>query len=223
MITEIGADCDRHEWLIGRDVITWSSIAYVVVGAVMALLVVRSRLPRPVLALAVASGVEGIGSTLFHGGSSDLGQYLHDVPLGATVGFVAGWQLALLVWPGRDREGKAALVGWTAGAIVTAVATSYGATNVAVGVITTVIVASELMIRRRGATPVWTGRLVGLGALAIGMWMAGRSGSTLCYSQAWLQPHGAWHVLSAMLLLAWIDRGAEVTSQLRSHFAMGGP
>ena len=177
----------------------------------MALLVVRSRLPRAVLALAMASMVEGIGSALLHGGSSDLGQYLHDVPLGATLGFVAGWHIALLVWPGRDREGRAALLGWTAGAVVTAVATSYGATNLAVGVITTVIVASEVMTRRRGATAVWTGGLVGLGALAAGMWMVG---STLCSSQAWLQPHGAWHVLSAMLLLAWIDRAMEVTSQL---------
>ena len=214
MLTAISADRERHEWLVGQDVNTWSSIAYVVVGAVMALLVVRSRLPRAVLALAVASMVEGIGSALFHGGSSVLGRYLHDVPLGATVGFVAGWQVALLVWPGRDREGKAALLGWTAGVVVSAVATSYGATNLAVGVITTVIVASEVMTRRRGATAVWTGGLVGLGALATGMWMVGRPGSTLCYSQAWLQPHGAWHVLSAMLLLAWIDRAVEVTSQL---------
>ncbi len=214
MITEISACCERHEWLVAQDVNTWSSIAYVVAGAVMVLLVICSRLPRAVLALAVASMLEGIGSALFHGGSSDLGQYLHDVPLGATTGFMAGWQVALLVWPGRDREGKAALLGWTAGVIVSSVATSYAATNVAVGVITTVIVASEVMTRRRGATAVWTGGLVGLGALAIGMWMVGRSRSTLCYSQAWLQPHGAWHVLSAMLLLAWIDRAVEVTSQL---------
>ena len=212
MITEIGAGCERHEWLVGQDVITWSSIAYVVVGAVMALRVVRSRLPRPVLALAVASMLEGIGSTLFHGGSSDLGRYLHDVPLGALTGFVGGWQVALLVWPARHREGKAALLGWTAGAIVSTVASSYGATNLAVGVITTVIVTSEVMIRRRGATAVWTGRLVVLGALATGMWMLGRSGSTLCSSPAWLQPHGAWHVLSAMLLLAWLDRAVEATA-----------
>ncbi|MDQ4098907.1 MAG: ceramidase [Chloroflexota bacterium] len=223
MITEIGGDCERHEWLVGQDVITWSSIAYVVVGAVMALLVVRSRLPRAVLALAVASIVEGIGSALFHAGSSDLGQYLHDVPLGGVTGFVAGWQVALVVWPGRHREGEAALLGWTAGLIVSAVATSYGATNLAVGVITTVIVASEVMARRRAATAVWSGGLVGLGALATGMWMIGRSGSTLCDSQAWLQPHGAWHVLSAMLLLAWIGRAVEVTSQLRSQFAAGTP
>ena len=214
MIAEVSAGCERHEWLVAQDVNTWSSIAYVVAGGVMALLVIRSRLPRAVLALAVASMLEGIGSALFHGGSSDLGQYLHDVPLGATTGFMAGWQVALLVWPGRDREGTAALLGWTAGVIVSSVATSYAATNVAVGVITTVIVASEVMTRRRGATAVWTGGLVGLGSLAIGMWMVGRSGSTLCYSQAWLQPHGAWHVLSAMLLLAWIDRAVEVTLHL---------
>lgn len=214
MITEISADHERHEWLVGQDVNTWSSMAYLVVGAVMALLVIRSRLPRAVLALAVASMIEGIGSALYHGGSSDLGRYLHDVPLGATVGFVAGWQVALLVWPGRDREGRASLLGSMAGGILSAVATSYGATNVVVGVITTVIVASEVMNRRRGATAVWTGGLVSLGALATGMWMAGRSGSTLRYSQAWLQPHGAWHVLSALLLLAWIDRAVEISSRL---------
>ncbi len=100
MITEISACCERHEWLVAQDVNTWSSIAYVVAGAVMVLLVICSRLPRAVLALAVASMLEGIGSALFHGGSSDLGQYLHDVPLGATTGFMAGWQVALLVWPG---------------------------------------------------------------------------------------------------------------------------
>ena len=180
----------------------------------MALLVVRSRLPRAVLALAVGSVIEGVGSALFHGRSSDLGQYLHDVPLGATVGFMAGWQVALLVWPGRDLEGKSALLGWTAGVLVGAVATCYGATSMAVGVITTVVVASEVMARRRRGAAVWTGGLLGLGAVAIGMWMVGKSESTLCASQAWLQPHGAWHVLSAMLLLAWIDRAVVVASQL---------
>ena len=170
MITGVSSGCEGHEWLVAQDVTTWSSIAYVVAGAVMALLVIRSRLPRAVLALAVASMLEGIGSALFHGGSSDLGHYLHDVPLGATTGFMAGWQVALLVWPGCVREGKAALIGWTAGVIVSSVATSYAATNVAVGVITTVIVASEVMTRRRGATAVWTGRLLGLGALAACGW-----------------------------------------------------
>ena len=213
MITAISADRERHEWLVAQDVNTWSSVAYLVVGAVMVLLVVRSRLPRAVVALAVASMVEGIGSALFHGGSSDVGRYLHDVPLGATVGFVAGWQVARLVWPERHREGKGALLGWTAGSIGSGVATSYGATNVAVGVITTVIVASEVMSRRRGATAVWTGGLIGLGALATGMWMVGRSGSPLWRSQVWLQPHAAWHVLSALVLLGWIDRAVAVTSR----------
>lgn len=213
MTSRADSDCEfRDEWFAGQDVNTWSSLAYVVVGAVMVVVVIRRRLPRAFYALAVAIAIEGIGSALYHGGTGDLAQYLHDVPLGAAAGFVAGWQVARMPWPGQGWEGRGALVGWAGGAVACAVGAAYGATNLAVAVITVVIVASDLFTRRRGLTPVWTGSLIALAALAAGMWFLGRSGSPLCFDQSWLQPHGGWHVLSALLLLAWMDRAAEVGS-----------
>ena len=56
--------------------------------------------------LGLLAAVEGAGSLLYHAG--DGGQFLHDVALGAVLGFVAGWHLGRLTgaptsarWPAR--------------------------------------------------------------------------------------------------------------------------
>ncbi len=42
-----------------------------------------------------------------------------------------------------------------------------------------------------------------LGALAVAAYAAGRTGSPLCDPGSWVQPHGAWHMLSAAALAIW--------------------
>jgi hypothetical protein len=94
------SDCElRDDWLLEQDVNAWSSLAYVAAGLLLAWEVGRGRLPRAVLGLAVVTVAEGIGSLLYHGAASDVGQFLHDVPLIGALGFVAGWHVGRLVGP----------------------------------------------------------------------------------------------------------------------------
>jgi len=199
------SDCElRDDWLLEQDVNAWSSLAYVAAGLVLAWEVRRSRLPRAVYGLAAISVAEGFGSLLYHGKASDVGQFLHDVPLIGALAFVAGWHVGRL----RDRSDAGSLVGLAIGLVVsTAVwALAPDATNIAVGVAVAIIVAASLIARRRSMRAVWSWPLLGLGAIAISMWALGTPGSPACDADSWLQPHGLWHVLTAIVAIAWVDR-----------------
>ena len=201
---EQAADCERRDgWGLEQDVNAWSSMAYVAVGIVLAWEIHRARLPRAVWALAIAAIAEGVGSALYHGHASELGQFLHDVPLVAALGFVGGWHVGRL----RGAADAGALVGVVLGGAASAAIWAWapGRTNVAVAVAVTVIALASLLARRRGVRGVWTVPLLVLGAVAIAMWALGSGDSPLCDDNAWLQPHGAWHALTAVLTLAWVD------------------
>ncbi len=154
--------------------------------------------------LAAISVAEGIGSLLYHGQASDVGQFLHDVPLIGALAFVAGWHVGRL----RGRADAGSLIGLAVGLAVSAAvwALAPDATNIAVGVSVAVIVVASLIARRRSMTAVWSWPVLVLGAVAIGMWALGTPGSPACDADSWLQPHGLWHVLTAIVLIAWVDR-----------------
>jgi 1-acyl-sn-glycerol-3-phosphate acyltransferase len=199
------SDCEqRDDWLLEQDVNAWSSLAYVAAGLVLVWEVRRSRLPRAVYALAAITVAEGIGSLLYHGAASDVGQFLHDVPLIGALGFVAGWHVGRL----RDRTDVGSLVGLAAGLAMSAAVWALvpGATNIAVAVAVAVIVVASLIARRRSLTAVWSWPLLALGAVAIAVWALGTPDSPACDADSWLQPHGLWHVLTAVVALAWVDR-----------------
>ncbi len=199
------SDCElRDDWLLEQDVNAWSSLAYVAAGLVLAWEVRRARLPRAVYGLAAISVAEGFGSLLYHGAASDFGQFLHDVPLIGALAFVAGWHVGRL----RGRADAGSLVGLATGIAVSAAVWAFApdATNIAVGVSVAVIVVASLIARRRSMTAVWSWPLLGLGAVAIGMWALGTPGSPACDADSWLQPHGLWHVLTAIVAIAWVDR-----------------
>ena len=198
------SDCElRDDWLLEQDVNAWTSLAYVAAGVVLAWEVQRRRLPPAVLALALVAAAEGIGSFVYHGAAGDIGQFLHDVPLIGALGYVAGWHVGRL----RSVADRGALVGTVIGLLVAAVmwAITPGAVNVAVAVAVGVIVAASVMARRSALTGVWTMPLLTLSAIAIGFWALGNPASPACDADSWLQPHGVWHVLTAVLLLAWVD------------------
>lgn len=198
------ADCEwRDDWGLEQDVNAWTSLGYVAVGAVLVAEVVVRRLPRAALALAFAAVVEGAGSLLYHGATSELGQFMHDVPLVAALGFVAGWHTGRLA--GFADGGS--LIGFGAGSVASAGIWLWapGATNVAVAVAVLVIVAASLVARSRRLAGVWNVPLLALGAFALATWAFGTRDSPLCEPQAWLQPHGLWHLLTAVIVLAWAD------------------
>ena len=199
------SDCElRDDWLLEQDVNAWSSLAYVAAGLILAWEVRRSRLPRAVYGLAAISVAEGFGSLLYHGAASDFGQFLHDVPLIGALAFVAGWHVGRL----RGAADRFSLIGLAVGLGVSAAVWAFapGATNIAVGVAVGTIVVASLIARRRSMTAVWSWPLLGLGAIAIGMWALGTPGSPACDADSWLQPHGLWHVLTAIVAIAWVDR-----------------
>jgi 1-acyl-sn-glycerol-3-phosphate acyltransferase len=189
----------------------WSSLAYVVAGIVIGVVVVRRRLPRAFVALAAVTTVEGAGSLAYHGGRGDAAQFLHDVPLVAALGFVG--RLA-------DRHGAAsasALGGLAAGAGGGTVAWALDASpNVVVAVLVALIAGAELVAWRRGQARIWNVPLLALGAVAAMTWAAGTSDSPLCDHESWLQPHGLWHVLSAVTVLAWADQALAAADPLRA-------
>lgn len=178
-------------------------MAYVGVGLLLAWQIAQRRLPRAVWGLALAAVAEGGGSLLYHGTDSDIGQFLHDVPLIGSLGFVAGWHVGRL-WRQADLGSVAGLV---VGSLVSAAVWAWapGSTNIAVGVAVAVIVVASLVARRRAMARVWSLPLLALGAVAIGTWVLGTPDSPLCAPSAWLQPHGFWHVLTAIMVIAWVD------------------
>lgn len=215
------ADCElRDSWFLGQDVNAWTSLAYAACGLVIVAVVARRRLPRPFAALGVLVAVEGGGSLLYHGGTGDLAQLLHDVPLVGALGFVAGWHAGRAAGRAGEaapagRVGAGALTGLGVGLIAGTVASSTGGTNLAVGALVVVVVVAVLAERRRRLPPVWGAPLCTLTAAASAFWILGTPDSPLCDERSWAQPHGAWHVLSALVLLAWFDTaaGAEVPAR----------
>lgn len=205
------ADCEaRDVGVLEQDVNAWTSLGYVGIGLVIGISVVRGRLPRPFAAFAAMVALEGVGSYLYHAQISDAAQFLHDVPLIGALGFIAGWHTGRLA----GGAGRMALVGLGVATLVAGVlwALSPGATNIAVGLLLAIIVGSMSLGRlhrhQQGLAAVWNTPMLLLTALAVPAWLAGTPGSPICDEQSLVQPHGLWHLLTALLALAWADRAA---------------
>ena len=205
------ADCEERDgWFLAQDVNAWSSLAYGVAGVVIVVAVVRWRVPRAFLALAVAITVEGVGSLLYHGDPSDVAQLLHDGALVATLGLMSGWHVGRLSGAADVGASFGLAVGVVAGAL--AASTSAAITSAFVAGSVIIVVAAELLARRAGRPAVWNGAILCLIALALLAWVSGTTGSPLCDAESWLQPHALWHVLSALVVLAWVARASAAAS-----------
>ncbi len=198
-------DCEaRDDWFLEQDVNAWTSLAYAAAGAVVVWQVLRRRLPAAAGALGGLLLAEGIGSLLYHGAAGDVSQYLHDVPLIGALGFVAGWHTGRLI----GSADRGSLVGAAIGLVVSSVlfVVAREATNVTAGVAVAVIVVSSLVAWRQRRPGVWSPALLAFGGVAIVLWLLGRPDSPTCRPESWLQSHAAWHLLTAVVALAWVDR-----------------
>jgi glycerol-3-phosphate O-acyltransferase/dihydroxyacetone phosphate acyltransferase len=199
------ADCEvRDTWFLEQDVNAWTSLSYVAAGIILFVEVGRSRLPKAVLGLALVAVAEGFGSLLFHGTGGDFSQLLHDVPLIGALGFIAGWHVGRLL----NAPDRWSLIGLSVGVAVSTIlwAVAPGATNATVIVAVGVALAASAIAHRRKMTAVWNAPLLILTAIALLSWAAGTADSPACVADSWLQPHGLWHILTAVLLLAWVDQ-----------------
>ena len=219
---EIG-DCEAVDnWSLAQDVNAWSSLGYVVAGLVVIVAVARRRVPRVFLALAAAIVVEGVGSVLYHGDPGDVAQLLHDAALVAILGFITGWHVGRLA---ERRTDAGALLGLVLGAIAGAVGASASAavTNSFAAAAVVVLVGAELLARRRRLPAVWNAASVVLVGVAVLSWVLGTSDSPMCDADSWAQPHALWHLLSALVIVAWVDRAAAVSMpDHRPYCAEGG-
>ena len=158
--------------------------------------------------LVIVMVAEGFGSLLYHGAASDSA-----VPRRRSahraLAFVAGWHVGRLT----GRADRGSLIGLVVGMAVSSGiwALAPGATNIGVAVTIAVIVVASLIGHRRGLPSVWNAPILVLGAVAVGTWVLGTPNSPACDAESWVQPHSCWHLLTAIIAIAWVDLayGAE--------------
>jgi hypothetical protein len=216
------SDCERcRPGLVSQPVNTASSVAYVAAGA--AVLAAARRRPERARTGTRAVGwslvAVGIGSVAYHGPGGTVGRWLHDSSLLAMSGMIALSDVAHARGTGPTTGAVAAV---TAAAGLAAHPRTSGALQVvtaaaALGAAVNRHVATGADAGDRAGSP-WRGGAAGAGgdggrhgddgdalaaalfAAGLGLHAAGRTGRPLCRPDTVLQPHAAWHVLSAAAL-----------------------
>jgi 1-acyl-sn-glycerol-3-phosphate acyltransferase len=205
------ADCEDTNGAIAQDVNSWTSIGFLAGAAVLVVALLAGRARRATWVLVGSLALEGVGSIMFHGRPSDVAQVLHDAGLLALLGFVAGWHVGRLRPGGHDlgstiSADRLAVAGAAVGAALGClVLVAPALSTLGTAALAFVVVVAERVARRRGRVPVWRLGLVVLGGLAVATWFAGRSDSPTCDPGSWMQWHGLWHLMSALVVLAWAD------------------
>jgi hypothetical protein len=176
---------------------TVSSLAYVVAGA--AALAESGRHPaadrRGARAVGWSMVAVGAGSVAYHGPGGALGRWAHDASLLAMTGLV-------VVSDVHHRRGTAPtpLAATALGAVAGAAA--HPRTSAAAqGVAAAGALGAEVHRYLTGADGGRRGALAAaVFAAGLGLHASGRTGRPLCRPGSRLQPHAAWHVLSATAL-----------------------
>ena len=167
---------------------TVSSLAYVAAGADLL------RRPDPDRPFAWAVVAVGLGSVAYHGPGGVLGRWAHDGSLIAMLGLLTLTDVT--VADGRPMP-DAAVAGVVAAA---AVAAHPRTSDYAQGAVGALAVAAEA--RRIITRSTVREAMVSLPLMTTGLTLhiLGRTGERWCRPDAVLQPHAAWHALSAAAL-----------------------
>lgn len=203
----IGAsDC---EWLLddaflAQPVNAVSSLAYVVAGLwVLAEAARRDGTERSTQKVFGAALVAvGVGSVAFHGPQPPGARLVHDLAIAAVFAVVAG--RAARAWGRRpERAGLAVAAGLTVVfGVLMAIRPDAGPP--ATGALAVAAVAAEAWVHRTGLRlPVRTGTFgiaAGLAVAGAVVNALGRTDAPWCDPISLLQPHAAWHVLTAVAL-----------------------
>jgi hypothetical protein len=210
------SDCERcRPGFVSQPANTASSLAYVAAG--VATLTDARRHPDRARAGTRAVGwslvAAGIGSVAYHGPGGTAGRWLHDSSLLALTGLIALADVHHTRGT-APTPGEVAAVGAAAG-LAAHPRTSGAAQTVTAAAALGAEVHRQLSTSADAGEGVGdqeragTGRTAGddLGLLAAALFTAGlalhaagRTGRPLCRPDARLQPHAAWHVLSATAL-----------------------
>ena len=199
-----GSDCEvlRDGW-VAQPVNTVTSLAYVIVGLWLIWKRPRRGATTPLaVGFAVAVAFIGIGSVAFHGPQGWGARWLHDVPIVMTIAAVPARNLARL---GRITDSMA-FVGWSLVTVITGIAAAVVPTAaVLLGVVAGVAaVVSEVALRRELRIQAPAFAIAAIGAV---LNLLGRTDAPLCQPHSVFQLHGAWHILTAVVIVLWA-RGA---------------
>jgi len=213
--TAIGeSDCESiGSGLLAQPVNAVSSLAYVVVGGMVLYSISRSEDDERSIRLAfgLLLVATGLGSVLFHGPQGPASRFFHDVTFILTLLFIAVVNVSgHLRWA---REVRWGLVSFSGALTILILAIWPSRTNLLAAASVLVLVASDVVARRSGAIRMrwWTGAVAAI-AVAVSLFIAGRTGGPLCDAASLFQGHALWHVLSAGALWAYF----EATTQVRA-------
>lgn len=189
---------------------TWSNLGAVLAGLLVGAHAARLRLareaagqPRPTLDLLgrlvpPVLVFQGVGSMLFHGGLTVWGSALDAMSMFATVGLLVATQLHRLGWlqaRGVTRLWVGLMVaGVTAGFLAGAVVAN------AVFALFVTILATEVLLTRRGRTPSAALFRAGLGLHLAGVtvwFLSATEDLPLCAPDSPWQGHALWHLTAA--------------------------
>ena len=207
-------DCEAIDtgWL-AQPVNANSSLAYTVAGLACVIWAARARTTERLVRWLFVIGMvaTGIGSFLYHGPQTTGDQFAHDVTFLAVLGVIgiadvtSGFRVASsTMW--------AALALLLAAIIVTLVAWP-GVTNaVMIGCVALVAVGDIVLFRGHSRRSVPYAVFAASMALALGLFLLGRTGAPLCDPETFAQGHAGWHVLGAAGLVAY----AVATGRVRA-------
>lgn len=187
------SDCEHcRGGLITQPANTVSSLAYVAAGADLL------RRPDPDRAFAWAVIAVGVGSVAYHGPGGVAGKWLHDSSLIAMLGLLALTDVTTA--DGRDLP-EQAVAGVVAAA---AVAAHPRTTDYAQGGVGVLAVVAEARRHIKKATVREAAISLPLMTSGLVLHILGRTDERWCRPDSLLQPHAAWHTLSAAAL--WTRR-----------------
>ena len=177
------ADCELiRAGFLGQPVNAITTIGFVIAGVV----VMGRRPDRRWVGIALIA--TGIGSFLFHGPMPPGSEWAHDVTI--------AWLLAVVAGSGTRTEKYSRVPALAVLGFGFALAPSWG-DPIAVA-LTIVAIVSVLRGRNYGALP----PLVLLSLVAI-YGRLGATGGPLCDPESMFQPHGVWHLGSAVAVTWW--------------------
>jgi hypothetical protein len=195
-----GSDCERlGTGAFAQPVNTVSSLAYTLVGVSIVgwafAVSGKERTLRVVFGVLLAS--TGIGSVFFHGPQFGGSQFAHDASFLVTLWFLGSMNLAdAYSWASR-RRWSVLVVGSIV--VFAALGAVPSITNVVMVLGVIILVASDVLGRHRGReSSAWFVASIVAIALAVVVFVLGRTGSPLCDPDSLIQGHALWHVLGAV-------------------------
>ena len=184
------SDCEHcRDGLITQPANTLSSLAYVAAGAAMLRRGERDHAQRAVGWAVVAAGV---GSVAYHGPGGRLSHWAHDASVIAMLGLVAATRATR-----GDESTPRGTVLWAIPAAAALAAVDQRVSALAQAGAGAAVAGLEVHRMGRGEH---SPTVAAIWLTALAAHVLGRSDSPLCRPRSLLQPHAAWHALSALAL-----------------------